>query len=303
VIRHVTPVRREHATGVVARVYAGLEREFGIHAEPITLHSPAPELLAGAWMLCREVMVADGTVDRAVKEALAISVSEANRCPYCVDAHSAMLSSLGGATAPQPPFAPADLPELAGTAMLFHYINRPVTIFLDESPLPTRRMHGLMVSLAGRRFRRFTNAAHPPGETLDLLPPAELPPDLAWAAQSPHVAGALARFAAAVERAGAAALPEQVRAWLDELLSAWDGSNPGPGSRWIDEALAQLDAGRRAAGRLALLAALAPYRVEAATIRGYGAVGDAQLVAAVAWSSFAAARRVAAQTLVPAASG
>ena len=315
VIRHVTPVGKRQATGRVARVYDDLRREFGIHAEPIVLHSPAPDLLAGAWMVCREVTVAAGAVERPVKEAVAVAVSELNRCPYCVDAHGAMLRSTGAAVPTRieawaaatrsrgaailqnPPFDAAQVTEMVGTAVLFHYINRPVSVFLDESPLPTRRrpLHGPMLALAGRRFRPFTRVPPAPGESLDLLPDATLPPDMEWARGARHIEGAWARFAAAVEAAGEDALPSDVRAWLRERLGSWNGEDPPLGAAWVDDQLGELQAGERAAGRLALLSAFAPYRVDGGVVgdyrRAHGA-GDARLVAAVVWAALAAARRV-----------
>src|SRR5919108_782318 len=94
-VKYVQPVSRQTASGTTARVYEGLEREFGVHAEPITLHSPAPEICAGVWSVCRETLVAEGKVDRMVKEAVATAVSSINRCPFCVDAHAAMLAAGG----------------------------------------------------------------------------------------------------------------------------------------------------------------------------------------------------------------
>src|SRR5690606_8869078 len=41
-VRHVTPVRPRAARGLVAEVYAGLERDFGMLAPPVILHSPVP---------------------------------------------------------------------------------------------------------------------------------------------------------------------------------------------------------------------------------------------------------------------
>ena len=70
-----------------------------------------------------------------------------------------------------------------------------------------------------------------PGESLDLLPDAELPADMEWARGAPHVAGAWARFAAAADAAGEDALPQDVRAWLGERLEAWNGEDPPLGQR------------------------------------------------------------------------
>ena len=45
-IRYLTPVRDRVAHGLVAAVYRQIKRDFGMLAEPYTLHSPVPELLA-----------------------------------------------------------------------------------------------------------------------------------------------------------------------------------------------------------------------------------------------------------------
>jgi AhpD family alkylhydroperoxidase len=331
------PVARRGAAGRIAEVYRALGREFGVHAEPIVLHSPDPDLLCGAWSVTRETLVAAGRVERPVKEAVATAVSAINECPYCVHAHAAMLAgagereaamrlesgrlgdvddprlaeavrwaaatrSPGAAVLREPPFGCEQAPEMIGTAVLFHYVNRAVSVFAGESPLPggaralrTPLLGGMVMRAAGRRFRRFARARPAPGGSLGLLPEAAPAPDMAWAGPSGPIAEAWARFAAVVERAGEAALPESARALVSERLDAWDGTDPGLGRAWVDAAVAALPAGDRPAAALALLAVFAPYRVDAVVVEGYrSAAGadDALLVGAVAWPSLAAARRV-----------
>ena len=72
-IRYLQPVPPAAATGLVAAVYSQAEREFGL-LPPIPLHSPVPRLLAGAWCVLRESLLA-GQVPRPVKEALAAAIS------------------------------------------------------------------------------------------------------------------------------------------------------------------------------------------------------------------------------------
>ncbi|GII02148.1 carboxymuconolactone decarboxylase family protein [Planobispora takensis] len=95
-VRHLSPVRPRAARGLVADVYAQAERDFGMLAPPVILHSPAPEVLAACWTLLRESLLADGAVPRAVKEAVATEVSAGNACPYCVDVHRETLRGLAG---------------------------------------------------------------------------------------------------------------------------------------------------------------------------------------------------------------
>src|ERR1039457_6101964 len=46
-VRHVTPVRIGAGPGLVRQVYRQVEREFGVLAPPMALHSPAPPGRAG----------------------------------------------------------------------------------------------------------------------------------------------------------------------------------------------------------------------------------------------------------------
>ena len=52
-IKFIHPVEPSEAKGLVADVYAQIKRDFGRVAEPFMMHSPSPNLLAGAWMACR----------------------------------------------------------------------------------------------------------------------------------------------------------------------------------------------------------------------------------------------------------
>jgi AhpD family alkylhydroperoxidase len=88
-VRYVHPVRPEVATGLVSAVYEQLTHDFQLVA-PLTLTSPLPPLPAAGWTLARETLVT-GTVPRLEKELVALGVSKANACPYCVAAHALML--------------------------------------------------------------------------------------------------------------------------------------------------------------------------------------------------------------------
>ncbi|MEV4091631.1 carboxymuconolactone decarboxylase family protein [Streptosporangium saharense] len=310
-VRHVRPVPPARARGLVAEVYGRAEREFGMLAPPVALHSPAPEVLAACWMMLRETLLAetrDG-VGRAVREAVATGVSHGNACPYCVGVHGAALGGLvpsskadlapveewarsGGAA----PFPEKGSAGLVGVAVTFHYLNRMVNVFLDETPLPPqtpRLARGVLMRTLGRLMRPVGGGVEP-GGSLDLLPMAPLPGDLSWAAGAPEVAGAFARAAAAIEAAGRRSVPGPVRDLLTARLATWDGARPGLGGAWVEEAVADLAAEDRPAGRLALLTAFASYRVGDPVVDAFteGRRGDGTLVELTAWSSMAAARRM-----------
>lgn len=335
-IRHVTPVPPAAATGLVAQVYRQVERDFGMLAPPVSLHSPAPGALAATWAMLRETLIATGLADREAKEAVAAAVSSANRCPYCVEVHGATLvglvrgsdamavatDDLGGVRDPAlrvlaawahasqagdvtqrhpPPFPTAHGPELIGVAVVFHYLNRMVNVFLQPSPLPAAVpavMRPRMRRMAGRLMASLARAHRDPGEALDLLAPAPLPADLSWAAGQPSIADAFARASAVIDRGGECAVPDDVRQLVAVTLSGWTGQPPGLGGRaWVDEALGGLPAVDRPAGRLALLTALASYQITDGVIDEFRRAhpDDRRLIELTSWASLAAARQVGAR--------
>ena len=197
----------------------------------------------------------------------------------------------------KPPFPAEDAPAFIGTALFFHYINRMVTILLGASPLPFTSGVPKKVSmhLAAWYFGGAIRRHKVPGASLELLPEAPLPDDLSWAEPSPTVAGAFARFAHAVETAGEQALSAEVRAVVSDAQQRWDGTEPDNINNWCREATAKLRGeSENNAGKLSLLTALAPYRVDETVVRPFLAAspGDERLISALAWSSFAAARKI-----------
>lgn len=331
-IRHIEPVQPAAADGLVARVYDQVERDFGMLAPPVGLHSPAPGPLAASWVILRETLVAAGEVGRPVKEAVAAAVSLGNACPYCVDVHTATLHGLvddgeaqaivagridaiadpdlrqiaewarsgwrreSSALLPLP-VAPAQVPQLVGVAATFHYFNRMVHVFLPDSPIPPvvpGAARGGFWRLLGRFMWRAARASHEPGAALDLLPAAPLPRDLAWAAGSTTVADAFARASAAVEAAGERSVPAPVRELVAAELAGWNGRLPGIGRSWVADLLGGIPPADRPAGRLALLTAFAPYQLDDAVVERFrrDQPADAALVELTSWASMAAARRI-----------
>jgi len=74
------------------------------------------------------------------------------------------------------------------------------------------------------------------------------------------------------------------------------GGRPGLSRAWADDAIQTLPAPQRPLGRLALLAALASYQVDAQVLNDartrHGPAGDETIVAAVGRASFAATRQI-----------
>ncbi|WP_410658268.1 carboxymuconolactone decarboxylase family protein [Amycolatopsis sp. lyj-112] len=296
--RYVRPVPVGKATGLVRDVYRQLERDFGMLAPPVALHSPSPPVLAATWLMLRESLVAAGATGRADREIVASLVSQANACPYCVEVHGMALSSLGrssvasaieaGGVVEDPrssaALSPAASAELTAVAFSFHYLNRVVSVFLGPSPLPPSvpdSAREKAKAVLGRFLRPIEDAS--PGLSLEFLPAGS--EDFAWAAGNPTVADAFSRAESVF---ASVPVPPAVRDVVLRELSSWDGRPPGLSRSWVDAV--DLPPDDVAAARLALVVAKAPYQVDDAMVAGAG-LSDRELIEVVGWSSFVAAQR------------
>ncbi len=314
---------------VVAAIYAQIRRDFGLVAAPFRAQAPVPEILAAAWSVLREAVLG-GVVARRVKETVAAVVSQTNRCRYCVDVHTSLLHAASGreaawalrrgapeeiddsalraaaewagasrtpgaAVLAAPPFGAAEAPEMIATAAAFHYVNRLATIFLRDTPFPLRARPFAAPSVLATShfFAPQVRQTLTPGASLGWLAPADLPADLSWARPRPEIAAGFASLAAATETAAGGLLGEGAAA-VRERIAAWRGEDPPLAGGWVEDATAGLPAEHRAAANLALLVALAPYRVGPAEVAAFraGRSSDRALVTVVAWASFTAARRI-----------
>jgi AhpD family alkylhydroperoxidase len=336
--RYVKLERPSTATGLVRATYEQAKRDFAI-VQPLTLHSPAPRILAAVWGVLRETLLA-GPVDRVAREAIGAAVSSANACTYCLEAHAAMLHGKGAhATAAQFFGAPApptgaeaglgpliawarstatgdvqDISALAcsreertvflGTALLFHYMNRMVNVFLEDAiPLPSgaRALRALARRAAGSTIGRHVMGRevlrYGASGVLFAEPTPPLPPEFAWAASEPAIAAAFARFDDEVDGGGRAVLPDDVRRLVAERVCAWDGAPRGPSRRWIDDAIRPLDERAGAAARLALLVAMAPHQIDDRVVGVFRETNpsDEAVVTSAAWASLIATKAIGAR--------
>jgi AhpD family alkylhydroperoxidase len=328
-VRYVTVDVRDPGNSAVR---AQIVRDAGALVPPFALHLPSPDGLRAYWAITRETTYGP-RVDRAAKEAVAAMVSAGNSCPYCVDVHTTMLRATGervpsdAITAGQteqitdprlralvdwaratrrpgalilrnPPFPPEHTPELIGVALSYHYINRMMNIFAGSSPFPLPRLRtkSLFTRAALPVFRRLLAKDVRPGASLDLLAPAPLPADLAWAQGDPIIADTFARASAAFDTIGDQSLPLPVRDLVTAHIGAWNGEVPSLSRRWTDSATEQLPPDQRPLARLTLLTALASHQVDEQVINDVRALSepaaDATLIAVTAWAAFTTTRRI-----------
>jgi AhpD family alkylhydroperoxidase len=335
----ITPLRRPPAQSLVGQIYRQIKQEFVVVPDVFLLHSPVPELLAGLWSVTRETEIM-GQVPWPLKQAIAAAISQINHCPYCVEIHTALVDarmnqtvtalikqgrvaeitdpylravvlwaqatrSAGSALLFAPPFSAQDAPEIMGIAVVSHYVNRMVEVFLPESLLPSFlrgiRTRKAIWSQIGQRLARKRDQAKATGTFLEFLPEGDLPPELAWAAPSPSLSRAFSGWATVLQRTGTEILSPQVRALVTDHLHTWKGDFSGPSRAWVNQAVAGLPKADQAAGKLTLLAAVAPFQIDEAIIAAFREQHetDAQVVGAVAWASFAAARTIASWLQAP----
>ncbi|MER5179319.1 carboxymuconolactone decarboxylase family protein [Streptomyces sp. NPDC002896] len=315
--RYTDPPPPKSAVGRTAEVFAQIAEDFGIErASTFVVLSSAPELLVATWALMRESLIAgDGT--RTGKELVAAGVSLANRCPFCVDAHTMLLHATGDhalaealARGEQPadeeharvlawgsatrnpgapglgvlPFPRTHAPAYVGTALAFHFINRIVSALLTENLLPGNAQRFRVVrSLVGRSVAGTVRRRHAPGAGLALLDDPS--PGPSWAAGTTVGPAYAALRVAALS--GAGLLDEADQDCLREAVAAWDGGHPP--LAW--DGLPSRD---RPGARLAVLAALAPYRITDEDVAAWRRppYTDHCLVHLIAYGAFAAVDRI-----------
>ena len=64
-IKFLTAVPPNEASGVLAEMYQQVREDFQL-VPPITLFSPAPDLLAAVWSITRESQIAKGLISREI---------------------------------------------------------------------------------------------------------------------------------------------------------------------------------------------------------------------------------------------
>ena len=332
-MRYVTAVPTRQADGLTKEVYDMIREDFFKNGS-LTSRSRVPVLMAAIWTGGRESMLVADKVDRTTKDAISAVLSQINDCPYCEDMlislvhaggeHDAATDILrradfgaaddelrrrlewvravatpGNEDVPPTPFSQEQLPEVIGTLMGMSDINRFSHVVMEDSPV--RAPFGLDAVKAwalkafGSELRVTRDRPLEPGRALGLLPPATLPPDLAWASPNPRVAKAVSRWAAAVEREGAKAISARAREAVTGSLRRWTGERMPLDVRWVEDDVQHLTGEDQAIARLAIVLAKAPYRVTdrmVADVLGDDSSED-RFVRILAWASFTAARNFA----------
>jgi len=93
----IKTIPKEEAQSPLKELYQEIEDTFGINKVPNAFISSSidPEITRGVWQAAKSIMFRDSSIDRPLKETIALVVSKNNACSYCVGAHSMMLKAIG----------------------------------------------------------------------------------------------------------------------------------------------------------------------------------------------------------------
>lgn len=195
-----------------------------------------------------------------------------------------------------PPFTFDEAPEIIGTAVYYHYINRMVSVLLDETPLPIKAspLKGFMKVIAGFRFSTSLKKDKEAGESLRFIESLKSDRELFWASENKRVAAAFAAHRRITEKLAEKYVPPEVRTLTLRTIEEWKGEDTGISQSWVERYISNLPEITRPAARLSLLVALSPYQVDGQIINSYKEFNpeDEALLTTISWASFATATKI-----------
>lgn len=247
-IRFIAATPPTKAEGQVAEIYAAMKEDF-MFAEPVSLHAPSPALLSAFWAVFRDVMVGKGETERWDREVVAGAVSAANDCHFCVVTHAAMekaspdpsgprdraaladwaKNAMTGGASDAPGFSAQQSQELQGVVVLFQYLNRMVSTFMEKASSFDPPADGRALSDGEQKMRDQIMAMVSTQMAKTVVPSGSTDPaaiaeriGAALPADAPAPLGAASAFAKMV-----AAEPSAVTADLVEKARAEAGGDVG----------------------------------------------------------------------------
>jgi len=90
----VKMIEMSEATGKVREVFGDITKTFGMVPNLFKAMALKPNILEANFNKVKAVIM-QGELPRELKEMVAVVVSQANDCPYCVNAHGSALKMLG----------------------------------------------------------------------------------------------------------------------------------------------------------------------------------------------------------------
>jgi len=336
-MKYITPIQPINEDDLLSKTYAQIQQE-ALPIPILVMHSVSPKLFASNWSLFRETFLVNHQVNRDVKEAINLAVSKLNTCPYCIEAHTIMLSGLQqqkvadaivnhdlnaitnlqlksivewalASNQPNhprlqnPPFNLVEAPEIIGAALNFHYTNRLVNIFIEPELIPLTFGEAMNRWLICDRMIKtgLIGTSRNPGVSLALLPPTTVSDHFPWATPNPFISQALARHAFAIKEIIDQFVSQDIQDFVEQTISQWDGQDKGISRQWVEILTQRFDLAGKALTKLALLTAFSSFQVDETIINEFKChfPQDEQLLAVIAWASFHTAKIIASWTILP----
>ena len=315
-IRYLNPIPYAKSQDKVRQIFNDINKDY-VLGPPFALHVSLPFLMAGIWSLVRETMIVHRHVNRLTKEKVAGGVAVLNRCLFCEAAH---IDMSGGILPDEqrkiddwikshyqpeldiiqnPPFSKEEAPEIIGTALSFHYLNRMVEIFLTNYPLPLPQFFDWMKPIISSFFRltaakHITDIRAAPNLPVKKRDFSKKPTAYTWAEVSPSVFSAFNSFEEDIESTGKSKISQEVRDRISTSLKKWLGEKKGISNAWLEMEVKPYSEAEKAMARLILLAAYQPYKILPLHIKEFQKhfPEDSSLLAACAWGSWQATKRI-----------
>src|SRR5262249_19638500 len=136
------------------------------------------------------------------------------------------------------PFPAEQVPDVVGTLVEFHFLNRVINVLLTGTFLPGNNLvKAIARRVGGKVMAKPIKARRGPGGAVGLVDGPPRPADLFWAAPQPAIAAALAALAATTEAAARQVVPGSAIVAVGRALDRWDGRFPGPSRAWLADLL------------------------------------------------------------------
>lgn len=282
---HINPSNFQ--SGAIHEVNKQIERDFGL-VGPLVLSQPSLRVHQLRWAMVREVFVVSTHVSRLEKELVASGVSSSNICPYCVDVHETSMRSIGADDSKQvnsllmewslntknphaeiiknPPFVKEQAPEIIGTALEFHSTNRLVSIFLEESPLPSAvismGMKKMALFMASKTFfKTMVMKQAKAGEAEKFLNKQVPDANYVWAEAVPLYGLIRRNNIKLLEDMECDFIPQAVASMFKAVVVNWQGEDMPLGRAWVNGLTKELNQEEKVMASVMLLAAFAPHTI------------------------------------------
>jgi hypothetical protein len=195
-----------------------------------------------------------------------------------------------------PPFTFDEAPEIIGTAIYYHYVNKMVSVLLNETPLPTKAssLKPFMKAIAALKFSTALKRHKKAGESLKFIDSFNLDKDLFWASENQRIAVTFTAHKKIVEKLAEKYVPTEVQTIVIKTIEEWKGEDPGISRGWVEKYISNLHETFKPVARLSLLTAISPYQIDDETINSYKQFNpeDEALLSTLSWASFVTAIRI-----------